>query len=223
MNIIIIANGSFPTEEAVLAQLREADHLVCCDGALGKFLNWYRALSHRPLLRVSVVGDGDSLTSTVLEEARHEGLQLCHQLISEQESNDLSKAVRYALADAREETSVHLSIVGATGLREDHTLGNISLLAYYAMEYPQVEFEMVGDYGVFLPFSGERRFKTHRGQQVSLFSLTPDEPVSVSGLRYPIEGRCLRWWWEGTLNEALGDSFEVRGGCGIVYLLTGKK
>ena len=139
MNIIIIANGSFPTEEAVLAQLREADHLVCCDGALGKFLNWYRALSHRPLLRVSVVGDGDSLTSTVLEEARHEGLQLCHQLISEQESNDLSKAVRYALTDVREETSVHLSIVGATGLREDHTLGNISLLAYYAMEYPQVE------------------------------------------------------------------------------------
>ena len=223
MNIIIIANGSFPTEEAVLARLSEADHLVCCDGALGKFLNWCRTLTPRPQLRVSAVGDGDSLAPTVLEEARREGLPLRHQLISEQESNDLSKAVRYALADAQGEAKVHLCIVGGTGLREDHTLGNISLLAYYAMEYPTVEFEMVGDYGVFLPFSGECRFATHRGQQVSLFSLTPDVPVSVSGLRYPIEGRCLRWWWEGTLNEALGDSFEVRGGRGIVYLLTGKK
>ena len=223
MNIIIIANGSFPTERAVLARLCEADHLVCCDGALGKFLNWYRTLTPRPLLRVSAVGDGDSLAPSVLEEARREGLQLHHELILEQESNDLSKAVRYALADAQGEAKVHLCIVGATGLREDHTLGNISLLAYYAMEYPEVGFEMVGDYGVFLPFSGVRRFETHQGQQVSLFSLTPDEPVSVSGLRYPIEGRCLRWWWEGTLNEALGDSFEVRGGKGVVYLLTGKK
>lgn len=206
-----------------MARLCEADHVVCCDGALGKFVEWYRTLSPQPLLRVSVVGDGDSLAPSVLEEARREGLQLHHELILEQESNDLTKAVCYALADAQGEAGVRLCIVGATGLREDHTLGNISLLAYYAMEYPEVGFEMVGDYGVFLPFSGASRFETHQGQQVSIFSLTPDVPVSVSGLRYPIEGRSLRWWWEGTLNEALGDSFEVRGGRGVVYLLSGAK
>ena len=33
--------------------------------------------------------------------------------------------------------------------------------------------------------------------------------MSVRGLRYPIENRRLTEWWEGTLNEALGDEFEV--------------
>ena len=175
MNIIVIANGGFPVEPAVLARLHEADHLVCCDGALGKLLGWYRGLGSRPRLRVSVVGDGDSLVPSVLEEARREGMQLHHQLIAEQESNDLTKAVRYALADCREEAGVRLCIVGATGLREDHTLGNISLLACYAMEFPEVEFEMVGDYGVFFPFSGERHFATHPGKLILIKNILIDK------------------------------------------------
>ena len=76
---------------------------------------------------------------------------------------------------------------------------------------------MVSDYGIFRPVLGRVTLDTFPGQQVSLFSLTPDTPVSVEGLRYPISGRPLRQWWEGTLNEALGDRFTVDGGLLIVY------
>lgn len=217
MNIIIIANGLFPTLPPVLKHLNEADYVVCCDGALEKYLRWYRQQAPRPTHPVAVVGDGDSLSPALLREAMHEGMDLHHQQVDEQEYNDLTKAVRYAMA-LPHEVKLHISILGATGKREDHTLGNISLLAYYLEQFPGVEFSMPTDYGTFYPMKGERVFDSFEGQQVSLFSLTPNEPITVSGLRYPIENRCLTQWWQGTLNEAEGEHFTVIGGELLVYL-----
>ena len=204
----------------VLKMLGEADWVVCCDGALEKYIQWYRQQAPRPVQQVAVVGDGDSLSPALLREAQHEGIALDHQQISEQEYNDLSKAVRYIDAKIRQlqEERIHVDILGATGKREDHSLGNISLLAYYAETYPAMEFTMPGDYGTFYPVSGQRQFDSYPGQQVSLFALKSDRPVSVSGLVYPIENRQLEWLWEGTLNEAIGEHFEVFGERVIVYL-----
>lgn len=201
----------------VLNYLKAADMVVCCDGALEKYLGWYRQQTPRPTHKVAVVGDGDSLSPALLREAQHAGINLHHQQVDEQEYNDLTKAVRYALEGNVAETT-HVAIIGATGKREDHTLGNISLLAYYLNLYPKVEFLMPTDYGTFCPMQGVRTFDSYEGQQVSLFSLTPTEPITVKGLRYPIENRCITEWWQGTLNEAEGESFEVKGGRLLVYL-----
>ena len=220
MNIIIIANGASPTLPPVLKLLNAADWVVCCDGALGKYLQWLHQQMPRPSQQVSVVGDGDSLSPSLLREAQHEGLNLDHQHVTEQEYNDLTKAVRYVDEKTRhiKGGKPHVDILGATGKREDHTLGNISLLAYYAEMYPELDFAMHSDYGTFYPVNGLRQFHSHKGQQVSLFSLKPDKPVSVIGLMYPIENRCFPWLWEATLNEALGDSFEVQGERVVVFL-----
>ena len=98
-------------------------------------------------------------------------------------------------------------ILGATGRREDHTLGNISLLAQYVTEFERVE--MVSDFGWFTPLYRTTTLDSEPGQQVSLFSLYPNGRISVSGLRYPIEKRRLLYWWEATLNEATGKEFTV--------------
>lgn len=217
MNIIIIANGSFPTLPTVLQQLNTADLVVCCDGALANYLRWYRQQSLRPSHLVAVVGDGDSLSPALLQEAQRENIQLDHQQIDEQEYNDLTKAVRYAVAQCHGQKA-NISILGATGKREDHTLGNISLLAYYMEEFSNCDFSMPGDYGTFYPMQGSRTFASQAGQQISLFSLQPEIPITVSGLRYPIENRKINWWWEATLNEAEGESFTVTGGRMLVYI-----
>ena len=216
MYIIIIANGEFPKSRQVLDLLERADQVVCCDGAFEKYYLWrcHTVVCQR---QVVVVGDGDSLQRGLVDEARSSGMDVCHKVVSEQESNDLSKAVHYVVEQMGVEAGVQIDILGATGLREDHTLGNISLLAYYATEFPAIDFRMVSDYGIFLPVVGQRRFVSHKGQQVSLFSFTPTVPVSVVGLRYPIDNRCLTWLWEGTLNESLGDEFVVLGGTMVVY------
>lgn len=222
MNIIIIANGLFPTGAWVESLLKEADSIVCCDGALKNYIEW---ASPREGFRkgVAVVGDGDSLDPDLVTAARQEGFEVQQHVVDEQEYNDLTKATHYAIAQARlsgcKESAMRVCYIGATGLREDHTIGNISLLAYYMELYPEVEFSMRSDYGTLIPMEGSKRFRSHKGQEVSIFSLTPQVPLTVEGLQYPIQGRCLDAWWQGTLNVALGDSFEVSGGKVIVYEL----
>ena len=218
MNITIIANGEFPRTPYPLSCLGEACQIVCCDGAFEKYLRRYHDLPAPPE-RFTVIGDGDSMSPAVWAEAEALGLHPDRIKISEQETNDLTKAVGYVVSEYRAANRGPLSIVimGATGLREDHTLGNISLLGHYAEQYPVIEFRMVSDYGIFRPVRGRSAFDTFPGQQVSIFSLTPEIPVSVEGLRYPLANRPLRQWWEGTLNEALGDRFTVDGGLLIVY------
>lgn len=222
MNITIIANGEFPSGEWVEGLLRGADRIVCCDGAAQKYLCWHHRYAPGETGRAVMVGDADSQPEDLVATAREEGVALERVVVAEQDYNDLTKATRYALQHwGGGDTEV--TYIGATGLREDHTLGNISLLAWYLEQWPGVRFRMLSDYGEFRPMEGRAVFGSKAGQQVSLFSLTPEVPVSVKGLRWPIEERRLRWWWEGSLNEALGEEFEVQGGVIVVYLLTASK
>lgn len=115
----------------------------------------------------------------------------------------MTKAVHYASEYGFRE----VLILGATGLREDHILGNISLLMEYVADFESIE--ILSDFGCFTPLARTAVLKSHPGQQVSLFSLYPDGAISVKGLRYPIENRRLHSWWEATLNEAIGHEFAV--------------
>ena len=98
-------------------------------------------------------------------------------------------------------------ILGATGLREDHTLGNISLLMDYAPLFQRIE--MLSAYGIFTPILQTATLDSKPGTQVSLFSLAPSGTISTTGLRWPIRNRRLTAWWQGTLNEATGNNFPV--------------
>lgn len=187
---VIVANGLFPTRPEVLEKLEEAEFVIACDGAI---LNLE---GHR--VPDVIVGDLDSVSDEVRQRYSDRIFQ-----VTEQETNDLTKAVHYA----RENGFREILILGATGLREDHTLGNISLLLEYVGEFDRVE--MLSDYGLFTPLVRTTTLKSYPGQQISLFSLYPHGAISVRGLRYPIENRRLYSWWEATLNEGVGNEFTV--------------
>lgn len=187
---VIVANGLFPTRPEVLEKLEEAEFVIACDGAI---LNLE---GHR--VPDVIVGDLDSVSDEVRQRYSDRIFQ-----VTEQETNDLTKAVHYA----RENGFREILILGATGLREDHTLGNISLLLEYVGEFDRVE--MLSDYGLFTPLVRTTTLKSYPGQQISLFSLYPHGAISVRGLRYPIENRRLHAWWEATLNEGVGNEFTV--------------
>lgn len=108
-------------------------------------------------------------------------------------------------------------IIGATGKREDHTLGNISLLTEYA---GYMNVIMITDTGLFRPVLKSTEFKSFTGQQISVFSIDTQTEITSRGLKYPLEGVRINNWWRATLNEALSDRFQLnfKDGRIIVYL-----
>ena len=186
---VIVAGGEYPTAPQPLEILQSAPFVVCCDGAADNYI----ATGCVP---DAIVGDGDSISVVNREKFAH----LLH-IMSEQETNDQTKAVRFLV----EKGMQRIAIVGATGKREDHTIGNISLLIEYArMGCDVCSFT---DYGVFIPCNGTTTHKCHKGQQVSIFSITAKD-LSADGLRYPIYD--FNNWWQGTLNECTGEEFTIK-------------
>ena len=155
---VIIANGVFPTHAVPLNILHHTAHLIACDGAI----------SHVPSAE-AIVGDGDSVPA----EFRHRLIQ-----INEQEDNDLTKATRYCLSKGWQQ----IAYLGCTGKREDHTLGNISLLMRYFREM-DVEGIMFTDYGLFTPAKGDHTFSSFKGQQVSIFNFGSTR-ITSEGLKW---------------------------------------
>lgn len=187
---VILANGDYPTHPVPMKILSEAACVVCCDGAAEKYID-------NGFTPVAIVGDGDSLPP----EYRQRHAALLHR-VSEQESNDLTKAVRHLAAQGKR----RIDILGATGKREDHTIGNIALL----MEYMRagIDVRMYTDHGAFIPCRGHSTQQCTPGQQVSIFNFT-GRGLRSHGLRYDIYD--FTTWWQGTLNECTGNSFTIDG------------
>lgn len=198
---VILADGSFPEHEIPVGYLRNAKHIICCDGSAGSLLN-------TGLEPEAIVGDLDSLNADIADRYSDRLFR-----DDDQETNDLTKAVRWCAANGFDE----IVIIGATGKREDHTIGNISLLAEYTL---YIKVRMITDTGEIIPLIKSSTVQSFPGQQVSVFAVNPFTKVTSRGLKYEMNDLELRNWWRATLNEATGESFELsfQGSPLLVYL-----
>ena len=211
-DVAILAAGDFPKNNVVLEILKKTTPLVVCDSAMEDVIAYNKDKNNGEQLHPSaVVGDGDSLHSELKEKYR----AIWHHY-SEQDFNDLTKATKFAIKNYSSKT---IAYIGATGKREDHTIGNISLMRYYH-EHLGIAPTLITDYGWFVPSNGEDLFESFAGQQVSIFNC---------GCKR-LESEELKWntspfneLWEGTLNEATSDSFKINGDGEYLVFRTFKK
>lgn len=221
--IAIVADGSFPTAALPLKFLSEAEIVIACDGAV-------ESLAAAGYKADYIVGDMDTLPADKQQEYKEKIVR-----IAEQESNDLTKAFRFALglfpftppenADKKvwpnkgvvtyvSETdldTIDITILGATGKREDHTIGNISLLADYVEQarkcpWLKISIQAYTDYGVFVPYyPQESNLSVHlfgmKGSAVSIFAFDPKLTITSQGLEYQTSGVTFDRWWKATLNR----------------------
>jgi thiamine pyrophosphokinase len=198
---VIIADGTFPSQPVPLGYIRNAERIICCDGSADNTII-------AGFIPNAIVGDMDSLSEDLANRFADRIFR-----DEDQETNDLTKAVNWCMESGYND----LVIVGATGKREDHTIGNISLLAEYIKD---VKVIMVTDTGIFQPLLKSTTISSFCGQQVSIFSIDPETEITTHGLRYPLQKAKIKNWWKATLNEALGDTFSIGFSSGrlIVYL-----
>lgn len=202
LEFVVLADGNYPEDGVAGALLRGAEKVICCDGASINYI------AHGGV-PYAIVGDCDSITDEIRE--RYSDRIYCEK---EQESNDLTKTVRFCLQNGIED----ITILGATGRRDDHSIGNVGLLAEY-IHFENIDsVRIVSDCGVFEPITQRVEFKSYEGQQVSIFTPNSATKITTHNLGYELNNETIRGWWQGTLNVSLGDSFAIDAdGTAIIY------
>ena len=193
--VVIIGDGCFPRKEYPRYLISTADIIVCCDGAFRKYMRHCKDIFGKERLPDAVIGDMDSLSENMKRKYQDIIIR-----IDEQEHNDQTKAVKFL----RSKGVTRIAIVGATGKREDHTMGNISLLAEY--QRWGLDVRIYTDYGVFVACSGTQRMACRKGQAVSIFNISARN-LSSEGLQYPIYD--FSQLWQGTLNRTIAEQFTI--------------
>ena len=178
---VIVANGDFPKKGgAVWKLLAAATRVVCCDGAADAYRRHFRKWPD------VVIGDFDSVSRL----SSHVSGPPVLVRISDQDTNDLEKAIVYC-AMRRWKNPL---VVGATGRREDHTIGNI----FRALDYG---VEIVTDTGRFVPVCGKATLRVRPGAAVSVFAPDPATRMTSGGLEWPLDGVKFRNLYCATLNR----------------------
>lgn len=191
MKAVILANGEFPKSDSLIQELKNAEFLVVCDGAMIH-------LERLGIIPKVIIGDLDSLPFALKTKYQDRVVQL-----KEQASNDLSKAFYHCISLGFDE----FVILGATGKREDHSIANVSLLSEYARHCK--DLVMKSDFGEFRIYSLPCEIPTQKGEQISLFCLNPEAKITSKYLKYPLVDLELKIWANGTLNQAEGDFFTL--------------
>lgn len=191
---VIMAAGDFPVHPEPLKVLKEADVLVACDSAAAGLVKRNIAFDY-------VVGDMDSLGKEYQELLKEKMVR-----IREQDTNDLQKAFRFT--NSLCVPGDRITILGAAGKREDHTIANISLLTDFAKVHPEIR--ILTDTGIFFPVLCSGEFPSFPGQAISIFNPGCSRFLLNSvGLEYPLDHLELSKWWTASLNRALGKSFSL--------------
>ena len=174
---VIVANGEFPKKDGVAWKLlAAAPRVVCCDGAADTYRRRFRRWPD------VIIGDFDSV------RVRSVPCRVIHD--ADQDTNDLEKAMTYCAKQGWRNPI----IVGATGKREDHAIGNV----FRALDYG---CEIVTDRGRFVPVCGKASFKVAKGSAVSIFAPDPKTRMTSNGLEWPLDDVKFKNLYCATLNR----------------------
>lgn len=189
---VILAAGDFPARGSEPERLlKAATRVIACDSAAADYRRRFRRWPD------VIVGDLDSFDTGGDEDAQ----QRCVH-IADQETNDLDKA--FALCRAEDpagwkDTTV---IVGATGKREDHTIGNV----YRALA---AEIPIVSEYGTFYPVRDRLTIRTRKDAGISVFAPGPQTRMTSRGLCWKLNGVRFTNPYVATLNRAASETVTV--------------
>lgn len=213
-HFFIISGGQIEDEFAV-SYLREkrSVRIIAADSGM-EFL--YR----NGIIPEAIIGDFDSVSEQVLSWFRTKAGIVWHELNPEKDDTDTEYAVRLAVRMGAEK----ITVLGATGSRLDHILGNLELLGI-GLEH-EIPMEIVDAHNRVRMI--RQGIKLNRAEQFGTYiSLIPySEPVEhlyLTGFKYPLADYCLKGFCSiGVSNEIIEEVAEISFQKGILFLIESK-
>ena len=211
MHWVLLANGPLELSPNVRAMVSSAERLIGVDGGS-------RHLESMGVLPHLAVGDMDSIPQPLLAHYKGEGVEM-HLHPPKKDATDLELALELAM----ERGASRISILGATGGRLDHTLGNLFLLARCL---PSGIPACIMDQDQCIHLTDQTLTLTGTiGDTLSLLPATPQvSGVSLTGLEYPLQDATLTFGTSWGMSNVFVDAqatVTVRAGRLFVFHLFG--
>ena len=205
--VLIVSGGSI--DDAFVLDLLEKngyETVIACDSGM----EFFRRNGLYPDL---ILGDFDSADRNTVDYFKEQTKVRLEQFPAQKDWTDTELAVRRGLELEPE----HMDLVGATGTRLDHVLGNLQLLALCLEAGVQI-FLMDAHNRIRL---ADRPLKLTKSEQYGDFiSLIPYggevSGLTLKGMKYPLDGATLRQ------DVTLGISNEIVDDEALIFFTEGK-
>jgi thiamine pyrophosphokinase len=201
MIALIIGNGN-DINKSIIDSIKY-DYVVCADGGLEKAKNY-------GITPDVIVGDFDSVDLSLLKE--YEALNIpIMKFPAEKDYTDMELAAKFVLSKGFKD----IVLIGASGSRLDHTLGNIMLMEKYHKE--GINISMIDNSNIIKVISDDSRLIVEflENQYVSIIPITELEGLTLEGFKYPLNNVNVE------RGSTLCISNEVIGKEGIITLSKG--
>ena len=197
--VIVIANGSFPSHPIAKNYLNKSGTIICTDGAADKLID----SGKNPDI---IIGDFDS-TSIKGKDRTGKWIET-----PDQNKTDLEKTFEWCIMNNIKK----IVLLGSSGKREDHTIGNLFTLAKY---HDEIQCEIITNHAKIICVSGENYIFADTNQNISIIATEPIERITLHGLQYNIKNESLLPSTRAISNKAISDKFYLEStGKVLVFL-----
>lgn len=191
---LVVANGRWPKEEVWRPLVKDANHLIACDGAANQCLAQQISID-------TVIGDMDSISKEVqiqLQQQSH--LQFIHQ--EDQQNNDLAKAIKWSI----DQGATQIEVIGIEGGDFAHQFAAILALC----EMPSNTRLHTTDSTIQLvENTGYKNASIEKNSSFSLFAIGTVKGVYLTGAKWNLDNQELKPGTQGLHNVVEGNCLEI--------------
>ena len=201
---IIIANGKSPTKKNIEYFVQTGySTIICADGGA----NSAKKIGITPDF---IIGDLDSVDTGTLKYFRNKSKII---KVKRQNDTDVEKCLKFAIRNKYNE----VVLLGVTGNRLDHTIGNLGIVLKF---FKKIRTHIVAENSLLTPYNNFVSLKSKESEIISIYAFDEKTSITSMGLKYPLKNSKLPFGKkESTSNVSIDSVVELKIKGGIVFVI----
>ena len=201
---IIIANGKPPTKKVIQYFVKNGfSTIICADGGA----NSAKRIGTIPDF---IIGDLDSVDSSTLKYFKRKSTIIQNK---RQNDTDVEKCLKFAIKKKYYE----VVLLGVTGNRLDHTIGNLGIVLKF---FNKIKTHIAAENSYLTPYKNFVSLNSRDGETISIYAFDNKTSITSKGLKYPLKNSKLPFGKkESTSNVSIDSIVELNIKGGIVFVI----